>query len=223
VTNYWEKMDHELEYQQGKTIADVCKEEGVQHLIWSSLRNVTELTHGVLSHVYHFDSKAKVEQYIRDIGLPATFLMPGYFASNIPGSSLRPGEDGKYTLAMALPDDAPVPLWAPELDTGKYAKAIWMKRDQVLGKRVLAATRYITPKEMVEVFQKTFPEAGQGAKFVQLSGDTFKGALTSRGTPEFAVEELWENMRLIPEFGYYGGDSLDFSHSVSTDRLVMHN
>lgn len=25
VTNYWEKMDHELEVQQGKNIADICK------------------------------------------------------------------------------------------------------------------------------------------------------------------------------------------------------
>ena len=42
VTNYWEKGDADLELQQGKNVADVCKEVGVQHLIWSSLMSVTE-------------------------------------------------------------------------------------------------------------------------------------------------------------------------------------
>ena len=42
VTNFWEKMNAELEIQQGKNIADVAKEVGVQHYIWSSLLNVTE-------------------------------------------------------------------------------------------------------------------------------------------------------------------------------------
>jgi len=198
----------------------VCKAAGVQHLIWSSLPNVTELSKGVLPHVYHFDSKAKVEQYIRDIGVPATFLMPGYFMSNLPGSSLRRGEDGKFLLSLAMPDDAPVPLWAPELDTGKFAKAIWIKHNQVLGKRILAATDYVTPMQMIETFHEVFPEAGKGVHFVQLSGDMLKGALKARGTPDFVAEELWENMRLIPEFGYYGGESLDFSHSILDDKLT---
>ncbi|KAF2096859.1 NmrA-domain-containing protein [Rhizodiscina lignyota] len=220
MTNYWDKMDHELELQQGKAIADMCKEEGVQHLIWSSLFNVKELSKGALPHVYHWDSKAQVEQYIRDIGIPATFLMPGFFMSNIPGSNLRRGEDGKFVLAMAMPDNAQVPLWAPELDTGKVAKAIWLKRDQVLGKRILAATDYVTPKQMLESFQKVFPEAGKGAHFVELTEDQFKGALKSRGTSEFIAQELYENMRVIPEFGYYGGDSLDFSHSILDDKLT---
>jgi len=42
VTNYWEKMDYDLEVQQGKNLADAALESGVQHFIWSSLRNVTE-------------------------------------------------------------------------------------------------------------------------------------------------------------------------------------
>ena len=42
VTNYWEKMDHNLEYEQGKKLADAAKEAGVNHYIWSSLINVTK-------------------------------------------------------------------------------------------------------------------------------------------------------------------------------------
>lgn len=39
-------MNPDVEYQQGKNIADVSKESGVQHLIWSSLMNVTKRESG---------------------------------------------------------------------------------------------------------------------------------------------------------------------------------
>ena len=42
VTNYWEKMDHSLEIQQGKNLVDAAKETGVQQFIWSSLFNVSK-------------------------------------------------------------------------------------------------------------------------------------------------------------------------------------
>jgi hypothetical protein len=37
----WEKADYEIDVAQGKNLADASKEAGVQHLIWSSLPNVT--------------------------------------------------------------------------------------------------------------------------------------------------------------------------------------
>jgi len=42
VTNWQEVMNKEREIQQGKNIADVAKEFNVQHLIWSSLPNVSK-------------------------------------------------------------------------------------------------------------------------------------------------------------------------------------
>lgn len=40
VTNYWEKMDMQLEIDQGKRLADAAKETDVQHFILSSLLNI---------------------------------------------------------------------------------------------------------------------------------------------------------------------------------------
>lgn len=42
VTNFWETFSSDTEIAQGKNIANVSKEEGVQHLVWSSLPNVTK-------------------------------------------------------------------------------------------------------------------------------------------------------------------------------------
>ena len=53
----------------------------------------------------------------------------------------------------------------------------------------------------------------------------FKGALATSGMPDESQEELLQNMRLMNEFGYYGGDSLNESHEVSpfvlTERIKM--
>lgn len=89
---------------QGKNIADVAKEAGVKHLIWSSLCNATKGTSsnvkhsaprkftdfspntvsgGKLPNVPHFDGKAEVEEYINAIGVPATFFLAGFYMSNL--------------------------------------------------------------------------------------------------------------------------------------------
>lgn len=48
VTDYWAILDEKREEQMGKNVADVAKEEGVQHLIYSSLADVKKSKHKVL-------------------------------------------------------------------------------------------------------------------------------------------------------------------------------
>jgi uncharacterized protein YbjT (DUF2867 family) len=119
VTNYWETANPDIEVAQGKNVADIAKELGVQHLIFSSLLNVTKTSNGRLTHVPHFDGKADIEQYIRDSGVPATFYLPGYFMSNLE-LMLRPGEDGVLTLAVPIGADAKFPLIDIKADTGMF-------------------------------------------------------------------------------------------------------
>lgn len=117
VTNYWETANADTERTQVKNVTDVAKEVGVQHLIFSSLLNVTEATNGRLTHVPHFDSKADVEQYIRDSGVPATFYLPGYYMSNLK-MSIQKGQDGSLTWALPVGKDTKFPLIDIKSDTG---------------------------------------------------------------------------------------------------------
>ncbi|KAL1736280.1 hypothetical protein EV714DRAFT_242744 [Schizophyllum commune] len=220
VTNFWDSMSGDKEIAQGKNVADICKEENVQHLVWSSLLNVTKLTNGVLSEVHHFDSKAKVEDYIRELGIPATFFLPGFYMANIPGMSLRPSPEGKWTLGMPMPEDAPIPLFAAERDTGKFVKAIFMKREQTLGKRVYASSGYTTPLQILEAFKKVYPTSGKDATFQRVPDEAFKGMLGQMGMPPAIQEETLQNMRLVYEFGYYGGEKLDWSQSIVDEPLT---
>ncbi len=118
VTNYWESRDPDVELLQGKNVADAAKEGGILHLIFSSLLNVTETSGGKLTHVPHFDAKAKIEQYIVSTGIPCTFVLPGYFMSNYL-QMLRKNEDGSYTLAYPVGPQAKFPLLDSADDIGK--------------------------------------------------------------------------------------------------------
>ncbi|KAJ5414699.1 NmrA-domain-containing protein [Penicillium cosmopolitanum] len=220
VTNYWDHHSADLEFAQGKGIADACKEEGIQHLVWSSLLDVTKLSGGVLSQVHHFDSKAKVEAYIRSEGIPATFMLPGFYMSNIAGGNLRKTPEGIWKLALPIPGDSPIPLFASEYDTGKFVKSILLKRDETLGKRIYAATKYYTPLEILATFKNEYPNAGKDAAFAELPHAVFKSILAGAGMPAIAQEELLENMRLMPEFGYYGGEALDSSVEIVDEPLT---
>lgn len=178
------------------------------------------MTNGKLPNVYHFDSKAAVEEYARSLGIPAAFFMPGFYMTNLPGQMLRATPpDNVWTLALPMPENAPIPMF-DIADTGKVVKSIVLNREKVLGKRVLGAFKYMTPKEIVEEFKAVYPEAGKNAIFFSTPHGAYIDALKGMGMPEFAALELLENMRLMDEGGYYGGESLDESHSLLQDSLT---
>jgi len=221
VTNFWESQSADVEIKQGKAMADAAKEAGVQHYVWSSLLNVTDLSKGKLDHVHHFDSKAKVEDYIRSIGIPASFFLPGFYMSNLPGGMFRqvpPNND--WTLGLPVPGTSPVPLLDTAGDTGKFVKGILLNREKALGKRIYGATDYYTLEEMVKEFKELYPEAGKTAKTAELPHEVFKGILKGAGQSETAAEELLQNMRLLNEYGYYGGADLTESHEILVDKLT---
>lgn len=170
---------------------------------------------GKLSKVAHFDSKAEVEEYIREIGVPATFFMPGFYMANIPGQSLN-NMQGAYNFALPVPTNSPIPLLDTEADTGKFVKGILLHREKVLGARIYGATDYYTPEQIIAGFQAVKPEAGKGGAAREVPAEMFKKILGSKGLPEPLQEELLQNMQLMPQFGYYGGASLEDSRSVRT-------
>ncbi|ATZ50154.1 hypothetical protein BCIN_05g05290 [Botrytis cinerea B05.10] len=221
VTNFWESQSADVEKKQGIAIADAAKEAGVQHFIWSSLLNITKLSNGVLPKVTHFDSKADIEEYVRKIGIPATFYLAGFYMSNIPGQMLQKlPPDNKWKLAFPIPASASVPLLAAAEDTGKFVKGILLNREKVLGKRIYGATKYYTLTEVLKEFTEQYPAASEGADNVELPHEVYKNILKGFGMSDDAQEELLQNMRLLSEFGYYGGDSLDESHSILVDKLT---
>ncbi|KAK2608576.1 hypothetical protein QQS21_002923 [Conoideocrella luteorostrata] len=202
VTNFWESMSDAVEIAHGKAVTDASLKAGVKHIIFSSLLNVTEATKGRLSHVSHFDGKAKIEEYIRQSGIPATFVQPGLFMSGFTGF-LRKQENGTYMWAMpegVKADEAKIPLFDAAGDSGIFVKAAIKNFPDTKGQRILAATDYYTPSRIISEFENVM---GKKASYAEVPHDVFKSFL-----PAPAAQELLENMLLLQEPGYYAGADL---------------
>lgn len=205
VTNFWETASADTEFAQGKAVTDAAKAAGVKHIIASTLIDVTEASKGRLPGVTHFDSKAKIEQYIRQSGVPATFFMPGFYMENFL-SMIKKNEDGSYTLSLPVSGDkAKIPIFDTAQDTGLFVKAA-LKQESPSGKRILAATDYVTPDTLVSEFSEVLSKP---TNFFSAPADVFKSFL-----PPAHAQELLENMQLLEDPGYYAGADLSESQGL---------
>ncbi|KIW19408.1 hypothetical protein PV08_03703 [Exophiala spinifera] len=209
VTNYWESADPSVERTQGKTVADVAKDLGVSHLIFSSLLNVTETSGGKLKNVPHFDSKADVEKYIRSLGIPATFVLAGYFMSNYT-TMLQKQDDGSYSLAYPVGRETRFPLFEPAEDTGKFVKVALKHPEAYRGKQVLMAADYYTVDRITSDFEEA---TGKRLNFLQVSAEQYKSFL-----PKAIADEMLENHLFVENPGYYNGASLKESLDALEDK-----
>ncbi|PHH70447.1 hypothetical protein CDD80_6007 [Ophiocordyceps camponoti-rufipedis] len=214
VTNFWESMSAETEKAQGRAVTDACKAAGVEHIIFSSLPNVSKMSEGKLTGVTHFDSKAWIEQYIRDSGIPATFVLAGLFMSNFFGF-IRKADDEGNSYALAWPegvgiDSAPIPVLDAAGDTGKFVKPALSRFPDLVGRRILAATSYMTVSELLATFSDVM---GKPAQARVLPAETWKSFLPPEG-----AQELLENMLLLEKPGYFGGEKLEESLALLDEK-----
>jgi uncharacterized protein YbjT (DUF2867 family) len=193
VTNYWEKGTLEHEVAQGRNLADAAKEAGVEHLIWSSLPYVSKITDGKLHNLHHFDSKAMVEEYVNEVGIPASFVLPGYFMSNIPNSIKLVDDGASYSISMMFKPDTAIPMLDVPCDFGKFVAACLADPELTLGKHTLAASGWFTPLDVCRAVEHV---RGGKCEFHEIPVDKFGGS-----------EELFDNLMMIREYDYYGPDA----------------
>src|SRR5918911_2745431 len=77
----------EGETRRGKLMADIAKKNGIEHLVYSSVANADRNT-----GIPHFESKYKVEQHIKNLGIPYTIIGPTSFMENLLGQGLEQGQ-----------------------------------------------------------------------------------------------------------------------------------
>ncbi|WP_435179897.1 NmrA/HSCARG family protein [Halorussus sp. AFM4] len=126
VTNFW-TQGYETQVQQGKNLADVAAEEGVDQFVFS----------GVGSHerdtgIPHFDSAWEIEQHAQDLDLPTTVLQPVFFFQNFEAFAEDVVEDG----TIALPLEEGVSLQMVDVDdVGRAAAVAFERPDEFVGER----------------------------------------------------------------------------------------
>jgi uncharacterized protein YbjT (DUF2867 family) len=144
------------EMRQGRLLADVAKDAGVQHFVYSSVGGAERK-----SGLAHFESKFQIEEHIRQLGLPATILRPVYFMDNLtsPWSAPRDG-----VLAVGLHANTQLQMIATD-DIGGFAALAFAYPEEFIGKAIELAGDALTMPEVANTFTRV---KGQPVQFVEL-------------------------------------------------------
>ena len=86
----------DAEVRRGTMLADAAKQAGVAHYVYTSVGSADRKT-----GIPHFETKWKVEEHIRQIGLPTTILRPVFFMENF-GTYFPPSKEGVLAIPVRL-------------------------------------------------------------------------------------------------------------------------
>jgi uncharacterized protein YbjT (DUF2867 family) len=131
------------EVRYGTEIANIATSSGVAHLVYSSGASVGEK----LTGVPRFDSKPRIEAYIRDLPIVSTMVRPMIFMDMLvrPGFGLDKGR----LVSLIYPDQF-MQLTAAE-DIGKFVDAIFSDRARFAGQTLKIASDTVTGFELAAI------------------------------------------------------------------------
>lgn len=136
----------ETETRQGIAAVDAAKATGVKHVVYTSVSDANKKT-----GIPHFDSKARVEEYLARADVPYTIIAPVFFTENF----ISPwfGQGLKHGVSMALPGKRPLQHITVE-EIGAFGALVLEKRDAFLGKRIDIGSTELTGEQVAEVFSR---------------------------------------------------------------------
>jgi len=195
VTNFGDKDQRGKEFEIGKTLVDVAKEEKITHFIWSTLPNTVKESKGKYK-VPHFTHKSLVEEYAKAAKFPyQTYVAAPFYYSNFQ-AVFKPKKNEDGTLSLGLP--------------AKLTTNIEMGDVRELGPVVLNALR--NPKgwgngeyiavvgeklSMTEILKALSHQVGTEVKLQSIPGEIFKNFFPGAG-------ELVDMFEWFDEYGYNG-------------------
>ena len=153
VTFFWEHFSPEKEYNNIKNYAKAASEEGLEHVIWSTLEDTRQIiplesdempTLQDKYNVPHFDAKGKADQFFEEYDVPTTYLLASFYWDNMIHFGMGPqrGEDGNLAIAFPMGDKKMAGIAAD--DIGKCAFGIFKKGKELVGERIGIAGEHIS-------------------------------------------------------------------------------
>ncbi|WP_394741492.1 NmrA/HSCARG family protein [Natronococcus roseus] len=145
VTNFW-TQGYDAQVQQGKNIAEVAADEGVDQFVLSGVGSHWEDT-----GVPHFDSAQEIDQYAQELELPMTVLGPVFFFQNFEAFAEDVVEEGQ----IALPLEEGVSLQMIDTDDVGHAAAVALANPEAfVGERIELAGDELTLAEAAETLSE---------------------------------------------------------------------
>lgn len=146
------------EERRGQAVAGLARQSGIGHLVYSSLNGA-----GARSGIPYYESKARIEEHIRALGLPATILRPVSFMDNFATYNRPVLHDGELVVNLAVRPELPMQMISVR-DIGAFAAIAFDRPDQYLGRTVEIAGDVLTPPRIAEAFGRA---CGLPARFRQ--------------------------------------------------------
>jgi uncharacterized protein YbjT (DUF2867 family) len=139
----WVEVGTEGETRRGKMMVDIGKEKNIEHLVYSSVVNADKNT-----GIPHFESKYKVEQHIKNSGIPYTIIGPTFFMDNLLSYSRAGLQQGQ--LALPLSPSLILQQSARE-NIAEFFALVLERRNSFLGKRIDIASDELTGEQVAKV------------------------------------------------------------------------
>lgn len=139
----WVEVGTEGETRRGKMMVDIAKEKKIEHLVYSSVVNADKNT-----GIPHFESKYKVEQHIKNSGIPYTIIGPTFFMDNLLSYSRAGLQQGQ----LALPLSPSLILQQSALENiAEFFALVLERRNSFLGTRIDIASDELTGEQAAKV------------------------------------------------------------------------
>lgn len=150
-------LTDEEEEKYGRAIADMAVKCGVHHLVYTSTNAVAEGPTGM----GHFDSKLRIETYIRQLPILSTIVRPAAFMEMLlmPGFGL---DEGRFNFFMKR--DQPMQFIAVA-DIGKIVATVLADEDRFGGKTFEIAGDAVTGAELEAHFSDAAGYAIEYSRF----------------------------------------------------------
>ncbi|KZT04881.1 NAD(P)-binding protein [Laetiporus sulphureus 93-53] len=163
VTNFYDpkiKDDPGSEERQGKNLVDAALAANIQCLLWSTLPSSRKISGGrLVSRIY--EGKYQVDDYIREKGLPASFLYTGNFYENMVYRSHMQYDREKDLVEFRQPivkETTKLAMLYVEKDLSAVAKAVFdqweEKKDELSHQYLYVTNARIAPMDIAASVKK---------------------------------------------------------------------
>lgn len=155
VQNTWE-AGVTAEEEQGKRIAELAKEVGVEHFVYASVGSAHRET-----GIPHFDNKGRVEDTVRSLGFASTVILrPVFFMENLVSPWFLNGD----TLVSTLAPETRLQMIAVE-DIGTFGALAFTRAADLNGRELDLAGDAVTLPEAAATLGR---ELGRPLEYLQI-------------------------------------------------------
>ena len=181
VTFFWEHFSPEKELSQIRAMATAAKEEGLKHVVWSTLEDTRQWVPlsddrmPTLQEKYkvpHFDAKGEGNGIFTELGVPTTFLLTSFYWENLIHFGMGPKKGPDGVLGITMPMGQGRLPGVAVADIGRAAYGIFKKGPELAGQTVGVAGEHLTGAEMAAALGRAL---GQEIRYNDVPPEVYRG------------------------------------------------